>query len=330
MACYDLFAVGGALVDTELRVDDAWLREHGVDKGLMTTIDEPGQRAVLDGMLARGARPERACGGSAANTAIAYAGMGGSAFFTCAVADDEDGRFYLDEMARSSVRCNRELATRAGVTGRCLVLVSPDAERSMVTFLGASERLAATQLDERALADSALVYLEGYLVASPNGFATVLKTAELARRAGIGIALTLSDPGIVSAFREELGAVADGGLNMLFCNADEACAWSKTDDLTAAAAALEPLSQRIAVTRGAEGVMVGEAGRWTQCDAVAVEAVDSNGAGDMFAGACLRALSLGYALPRAAEFAAAAAAEVVGHFGPRLAPARYRALATAL
>ena len=330
MALYDLYAVGAALVDTEIRVDDAWLREDGIAKGEMTLVDDVAWRDARERMLRRAPPAAQACGGSAANTAIAHGGLGGRAFFACAVADDEDGRFFIDELGRANVACNRELAVRSGATGRCLALVSPDAERSMLTCLGASAALSAEQLDERALAASETVYLEGYLVSSEHGLSTALKAAELASRHGVRLALSLSDPGIVRAFPDALAALASRGLDLLFCNEDEACAWSKSDELAGAAEALAELCERVVITRGADGVIASEAGHWTRVDAVAVDAVDTNGAGDMFAGAFLRALSLGRGLRWAARFAAKAAAEVVTRFGPRLPMSRYRALAAEL
>ncbi len=330
MANYDLYAVGAALVDAEFRVDDAWLAQAGIDKGLMTLVDIDAQRAALARLAQRETLAVRACGGSAANTAIANSAMGGSSFLACAVADDDDGRFYLEELARAQVGCNARLAQSPGVTGRCLVLVSPDAERSMLTYLGASASLAARQLDDAALADSAMVYLEGYLVATPDGLATALRAAELARATGIRTALSLSDPNIVAYCRDALAELAGAGLDWLFCNEDEACLWANGASWPAAREALEPLAAQIAVTRGADGVALWESRRWSHIDAHPVEAVDTNGAGDMFAGALLRALACGHAPLRAAGFAARAAAEVVVHYGPRLPLPRYRALAAEL
>ena len=204
MKKYNVYGMGAALVDTEIEVDDTFLGSAGIDKGVMTLVDEARQDRLLAMLSTHLVASRRASGGSAANSVIATSCFGGSAFYTCKVADDENGRFYLADMARAGVDCNACAGRERGTTGKCLVMITPDAERTMNTFLGISSTLSADNLDEAALAASEYLYVEGYLVTSPTGRAAAIAAREFAARNGVRTALSFSDPGIVAHFRDGL------------------------------------------------------------------------------------------------------------------------------
>ena len=316
---YHLYAIGNALVDTEYEVSDAELQAMGVDKGHMTLIDAPRRAELLHHTQGRPAR--RTGGGSAGNTVVALAQLGGHAFYSCRVADDELGAFYAADLEQNRVASNLS-HTRAphGQTGRCLVLVTPDAERSMCTFLGATAELEASALHPKDIARSRVYYMEGYLAASPTGLQAALEGKRLAREAGVALALTLSDVSMIRFCRAGLDAMAEGGLDYLFCNEEEAQVWTGLQEMPDVAAALASLARVVCITRGSRGSLVLDGGAITAVPAPAIRAVDSNGAGDMFAGAFLFAASHGYPHDQAALLANRCAAAVVSQHGNRLKP----------
>ena len=205
-----------------------------------------------------------------------------------------------------------------GVTGKCIVLITPDAERSLNTHLGISETLSTDEVDEAAIRDSEWVYLEGYLVTSPTGHAAALKTKTLAEAHGVKTAVSFSDPGMVKFFRDNMVAMVEGGVELVFCNESEALEWGECDDLDTAIEAIKSVAQRFVITLGADGAVTWDGETLHRVAAKPVEAVNTNGAGDMFAGAFLYALSRGESDLRATEYATLAAGEVVKCLGPRL------------
>ena len=213
-----------------------------------------------------------------------------------------------------------------GITGKCLVMITPDAERSMNTFLSISETLSVDQVDPDAIAASEYVYLEGYLVTSPTGLAAAVKTREIAESHGVKTALSFSDPGMVEFFREGMAAIIGDKLDLIFCNEAEAMGWAQTDDLDQAVEKIKQLANNFAITLGAEGALTFDGNELAKIPPHKVEAVDTNGAGDMFAGAFLYAITRGEDFPTAGRFASLAAGKVVAQFGPRLPAADYPAL----
>jgi sugar/nucleoside kinase (ribokinase family) len=318
MKRYHVYGVGAALVDTEIDVSDQDLASMGVEKGLMTLVDEQRQQQLLQHLSGHLVQSKRASGGSAANTIIAVTQFGGRAFYSCHVADDDNGRFYRDGLQTAGVDCHPRLGQGTGITGKCLVLITPDAERSMNTFLGASADLSVADLDEEAIAASEYVYLEGYLVTSPHGRAAAIRAREVAERNGVKTALSFSDPGIVAHFRDGLAQMLGTRIDLLFCNRHEALSWAGTDDLEQAIAALKQIANTFAITLGAEGALAYDG---TTLHAIApfpVKAVDTNGAGDMFAGAFLYGITQGYDFPTAGKLASLASAMVVADSAPRM------------
>ena len=325
MPHYDLYAVGNALVDSEYEVSDAQLQALGVEKRHMTLIDAPRRAALLAGL--HGLQARRTGGGSAGNTVVALAQLGGRAFYSCRVADDALGAFYRDDLQANGVHSNlSHSAAPAGQTGVCLVLVTPDAERSMSTFLGATADLDAGALHPKDIAKSRVYYMEGYLAASPTGLDAALQGRALARAAGVPLAATLSDVSMINFCRPGLQAMLGDGLDYLFCNEEEAQVWCGSTDLAAVQVQLARLARVVCLTRGAKGCLLIQGHAVTEIAATPVKALDTNGAGDMFAGAFLFAVTHGYDLAQAAWLANQAAAQVVAQHGNRLQKAQLQAL----
>lgn len=321
MSHYDVYAIGNALVDTEYEVTDAQLEAAGVAKRHMTLIDAQRRTELLQCM--QGVLSHRTGGGSAGNTVVALSQLGGRAFYSCSVADDELGEFYTQDLAAHGVATNlAHTQPRAGQTGSCMVMVTPDAERSMSTFLGASAKLDDSAVDAVAIAKSRVYYMEGYLAASPTGLDAALKGRQLASEAGVALAATLSDMSMINYCRPGLdamvGHVQTGLLDYLFCNEEEAQTWCKSQDLANICEQLAHQASVVCITRSAQGCVVLQGAVRTEVQAVKVKAIDTNGAGDMFAGAFLYAVTQGHSLAQAAWLANQCAARVVAQYGNRL------------
>jgi sugar/nucleoside kinase (ribokinase family) len=213
-----------------------------------------------------------------------------------------------------------------GTTGKCLVLVTADAERSMNTYLGISETLSVAELDPDAIAASEYVYIEGYLVTSSTGLAAAVRTREIAEAAGVKTALSFSDPGMVEFFREGMASIVGTGVDLVFCNEAEALQWGETDSLQVAIEKLKRVARSFVITLGADGAITYDGNEQVSIPPHRVQAVDSNGAGDMFAGAFLYAITRGEEFPVAGRFASLAAGRIVANYGPRLPAADYPAL----
>ena len=317
MSHYDLYAIGNALVDSEYEVSDAQLKSMGVDKRHMTLIDTPRRAQLLEHVKAL--TPRQTGGGSAGNTVVALAQLGGKAFYSCKVAHDALGDFYVKDLQARGVDTNLN-HTRAseGQTGSCLVLVTPDAERSMCTFLGVSAELDDAALHPKDIEKSKIYYMEGYLAASPTGLAAALKGRQIAREAGVALALTLSDVSMIQFCKAGLDAMLGDGVDYLFCNQEEAQVWCGSQDLNVVKETLKKLAKMVCLTRGPDGSEIITAQDSWHVPAEKVQAIDTNGAGDMFAGAFLYAITRGYSPEQAANLGNHAAAAVVSQHGNRL------------
>lgn len=321
MKKYDLYAIGNALVDSEYEVTDAQLQAMGVEKRHMTLIDAERKAYLLNAV--EGKHSRRTGGGSAGNTVVALAQLGGKGFYSCRVAEDELGHFYRDDLKANGVDSNLVgKQTAAGHTGSCMVMVTPDAERSMSTYLGATADIDHTALNPDAIAASKVYYMEGYLAASPTGTDAAIKGRVIARNAGVKLAATLSDMSMINFCRPGLEAMVGnaetGKLDYLFCNEEEAQVWCGSKDLNEICGKVSQLAATVCLTRSAKGCIVLENGTQTEVPAAKVTAVDTNGAGDMFAGAFLYAVTQGHNHTQAAWLANQAAGDVVSQFGNRL------------
>lgn len=315
---YHLYGIGAALVDTEIEVSDEFLVQAGIEKGLMTLVDEDRQHQLLDLLQQHLVASKRASGGSAANSVIAASYFGSNAFYSCKVANDDNGDFYLGDIEQAGVDSNFHSEKQDGITGKCLVMITPDAERTMNTYLGISETLSEAELNEEALLQSAYLYFEGYLVTSPSGREAAIKARKIAETNGVKTAISLSDPGMVEFFADGLKEMIGEQVDILFCNKEEALAWTGEQSIEAAAAAMEKDARSFAITLGADGALVYDGENLIDIAPYAVKAIDTNGAGDMFAGAFLYAISHGLDYEQAGKLACRSAAELVCHYGPRL------------
>ena len=325
MSHYHLYAIGNALVDTEYEVSDNLLSTMGVSKRHMTLIDGPRRSELLAHV--QGLHHRRPGGGSAANTAVALAQLGGQAFYSCRVADDELGAFYAEDLAANGVATNLS-HTRAqhGQTGSCMVLVTPDAERTMCTFLGVSAELDAHSLHPHDIAKSRIYYMEGYLAASPTGLQAALQGRQVAREHQIQLALTLSDVSMINFCKDSLLAMLGDGVDYLFANEEEAQVWTGSANLNVMVQSLSALGKTVCLTRGAKGSLIIQGQEVLEIPATPVKAVDTNGAGDMFAGAFLYGMTHHMDVRTAATLANRAAAQVVSQHGNRLQTEQLRAM----
>ena len=317
MSHYDIYAIGNALVDSEYEVSDALLQKMGVDKRHMTLIDTPRRAELLHHVKA--ITPRQTGGGSAGNTVVALAQLGGKAFYSCKVAHDDLGDFYVKDLQARGVDTNQNhTRTQDGKTGSCMVLVTPDAERSMCTFLGVSAELDDQALHPHDIAKSKIYYMEGYLAASPTGLSAALQGRKIAKDAGVALALTLSDVSMIQFCKAGLDAMLGEGVDYLFCNQEEAQVWCGSEDLNVVKNKLQNLAKIVCLTRGPDGSEIITAEQTWHVPADKVKAIDTNGAGDMFAGAFLYAISRGYSPDKAANLGNHAAAAVVSQHGNRL------------
>ena len=322
---FDIYAIGSALVDTEIRVTPEFLADHGIEKGVMTLVDEQRQDQLVSALIKHHSHIDRACGGSACNTAVAAAEFGASVAFSGRVANDEDGALFAADLQAAGVQFHDKRAP-SDITGKCLVMVTPDADRTMNTFLGASVNHTQDEIDFEALASSSWLYLEGYLLTDEPRTNMVLKVVKYARQHGVKVALSLSDPFVVAVFEDAIRQVIGAGIDMIFCNGDEAKAFTKQDSLDAAAKVLLQDCDAYAITDGANGALVGNSSDAQQVEGFPANAVDTNGAGDMFAGAFMSVLVSSGDMRAAAEFGNRCAAKVVGQYGPRLSKAALQSL----
>ncbi len=320
MKAYDVYGIGNALVDTEYEVDDAFLDAARLPKGMMTLI-EADDRDRLIQLLEQEHEHQvikQASGGSAANTICAIAQLGGKTFYSCKVAADETGDFFMRELGEVGVTTNLDNGRPHGITGKCISMVTPDAERTMTTHLGITQNLSTSELNPEALAGARMLYIEGYLVSSTSGFEAAKVAQEVAREAGTLVSLTLSDPAMVNHFKGHFDELAGRGVDLIFCNEDEARLWTGAESRQDAVDGLKSLCPFVAMTCGAEGAVVHDGNSTRLVPGIPAKAVDTTGAGDMFAGAFLWAIGQGKSYEDAAGFANLAASVLVSQFGARL------------
>jgi sugar/nucleoside kinase (ribokinase family) len=324
MKKYHIYGIGAALVDTEIEVTNDDLKNLNIDKGLMTLVDESRQAELVAYLSGHLTASKRASGGSGANSIIGANYFGANNFYSCKVSDDDNGSFYLKDMANAGVTCNKNDQLHQGVTGKCLVLITPDAERTMLTHLGISATLSENELDLSAAQNSEFVYLEGYLVTSPSAKAAAIKLRETAETHRVKTAISLSDPGMVEFFGSGLKEMIGKKVDLLFCNEHEATGFVGAKSIQEAAEGLKQYARAYAITLGSKGALVYDGNKFHTIAPYPVKAIDTNGAGDMFAGAFLYAITHGYDYASAGKLASRASSAVVSDFGPRLRPEQHK------
>jgi len=310
----DVIGVGNALVDVLSHESDQFLHRHGLVKGSMHLIDE-GRAHQLYSTMGPGIEVS---GGSAANTVVGVASLGGRAHYVGKVRNDELGEVFAHDLRSTGVGYDTRPATSGLPTGRCLILVTPGAQRTMNTFLGASVCLSPVDIDEQLIARGRIVYLEGYLFDPPNAQEAFRKAARLAHAAGRKVSLTLSDPFCVDRHREAFRDLVEHHVDILLANEAEICALYRVRDFDAALQRVRGLCEVAALTRGPRGSVIVRGDEVRVIDAQPPDAlVDTTGAGDLYAAGLLFGLSRGLDLASCGRLGSLAAAEVISHVGAR-------------
>lgn len=309
----DVLGIGNALVDVLSRSEDSFLSDHGLEKGSMTLIEDDQATALYDQV---GPAME-VSGGSAANTIAGVASFGGRAAYTGKVADDTLGDIFAHDIKTIGVKY--ETPRGKGMnTGRCLVMVTPDAQRTMCTYLGASSTLGVSDVDGEAIASAAILYLEGYLFDPEPAREAFYAAAAIAHKASRKVALTLSDSFCVDRYRKEFQHLVETEIDILFANEDEIKSLYEVDDFDDALQIVREKCDIAALTRSEAGSVIVKGDEVHVIDAAAVsEVVDTTGAGDLYAAGFMFGLSQGSDMKTCGALASMAAAEVISHFGAR-------------
>jgi len=311
----DVLAIGNAIVDVIADADDAFLAAQGLDKGSMRLVDED-EAVALYGKMGPG---RESSGGSAGNTVAGLAALGLSAGFIGQVADDELGKIFAHDLRATGVKFGTPTRNDVGASARCLILVTPDAQRTMNTFLGAAQRLPASAISAAHVASAKILYLEGYLWDPEEPRAAMEAAIDAAREAGTRVAFSLSDAFCISRHRDGFNRLIDDGrIDILFANEDEILSLTGAADFDSAVAAVAPKVPVLAVTRGAAGAVAvsGEERAEVAAEPIA-KLVDTTGAGDLFAAGFLAGQARGASLQTSLKLGAIAAAEVIQHYGAR-------------
>jgi sugar/nucleoside kinase (ribokinase family) len=313
-ATTDVLGVGNAIVDVLAHADDRFLQENELTKGAMTLIDAGRAESLYEKMT----DTVECSGGSAGNTMAGIASFGGRAAYIGKVRDDRLGRVFADDIRRVGVGFDTSPAPDGSPTGRCLVLVTPDAQRTMQTCLGASATLTPDDIDPDVVAAAQITYLEGYLWDPPPAKEAFVKAAGIAHGAGRQVALSLSDSFCVDRHRDEFRRLIEEHVDVVFANEDEILSLYQTSDFEAAADALQGNCDVAAVTRGASGSVILAPDERLAIDAVTIgDVVDTTGAGDLFAAGFLFGVTRSRDLTDCGRLGSLAAAEIIRHFGAR-------------
>lgn len=311
---YDVVAVGNAIVDIIGQCDDGFLEQHGAPKGHMRLVD----RDTITTLYSAMGPTVEISGGSAANTVVGLASLGGDAAFIGKIADDEFGRIFAHDIRAAKVAFAAQPVSGGAPTARSLILVTPDGERTMNTFLGISPELDHGEVDPQTIASSKIVYLEGYLFDRDDAQAAFRQAAKLARDAGRKVALSLSDGFCVDRHRDAFLQLIKGNVDILFANEDEIKSLYQTDTFEDAARSAQADTELAALTRSGEGSIILAGDQRIKIPAQTVEkVVDTTGAGDLYAAGFLFGVAKDLPLNVAGKLGSLAAAEIITHLGAR-------------
>lgn len=332
---YHVMAVGNALVDHEYQLDDEQLTQTSLTKGSMTLASLEEQTQLLNEFKAQDIDPSKQTGGgSAANAMFAFSSLGGKSFYGCRVGDDEAGEFYLADLNQAGVATSANNSiSKNGVTGSCVVAITPDGERTMQTYLGTSSDIQEDNIDFEALTQSDWLYFEGYLAMSERFRPALQKMRQLAKENHTKIAVSFADPAVINFGKEGLLEILGDGVDTIFCNAEEAKLFTETDSIIKSAQALTQYCQLAVVTNSAEDTVIckkADNGSITFINVPTPKVdnvIDTNGAGDNYSGAFLYALSQNHSLTECGQLAGRVASQVVQQFGPRLTFEQYQQFA---
>jgi len=315
-ATFDVVAIGNAIVDILAQSTDDFIASEGMTKGSMQLIFDP---AAADALYSRMGPGSEVSGGSAANTIAGLAALGQPTGFIGQVADDQLGAVFAHDVQSLGVHFTTPAATAGDPTGRCLVLITPDGQRTMNTFLGAAQFLPEAAVDADTIAAGGILYLEGYLWNAEQSRDAMKRAIQIARDAGRKVALTLSDVFVVEGHRAEFFDLIDAGqIDIIFANDNEVRSMMQTDDVVAAAQALSARVPLLVCTHGPDGAEAFSGGEHARVAAEPIDkVVDTTGAGDLFAAGFLAGQAQGRSLTDSLRMGAICAAECIGHIGPR-------------
>ena len=313
---YDLVGIGNALVDIEVQVDDAFIEKTSVTKGGMTLSSIEDQNNILESL--KSSPKKITSGGSAANTIHGASLLGAKSYYLGRVANDSHGKHYTEDMQNCGVGFSGPGSDEQG-TGTCVVLITPDTERTMLTHLGVSSSLHPENVDETIVKNSRGVYVEGYLWTGDGTREAGQHMAGIAKKEGIPVSFTLSDAFVVNSFKESLIEFIDSYVDILFCNEVEAQAMTGESDSLSAFKKLQATVDTVFLTLGSKGSLVGKSGQEPEeVKIFPVKAVDTTGAGDLFAAGALYGVLNNHSLEESAVIGSYCAAQVVSHMGGRL------------
>jgi sugar/nucleoside kinase (ribokinase family) len=311
---YDVFGVGNAIMDLQVKCDDAFLAANGIEKGIMTLTEPDRQRAILDAL--KDHNINYCSGGSAANTIVGIADMGGEAAYAGKIGSDEFGKRYVDELRELGIAI--EVDAAQGANGTCVVLITPDAQRTMLTHLGVSASLCTDDMSADEIAKAKYLYVEGYLFAGPSTKAAAYSAIEIAKEHNVKVALTISDPFLIDICRDEFQRLIEGPVDLLFCNEEEAKSLTGLDDPIACAHAIHEHCENVALTLGRNGSIIMHENEVIAIEGVEVNAIDTTGAGDMYAAGVLYGITNGLSWKQAGHLGSHAAGRIVSQLGARL------------
>jgi len=311
---YDVYGIGNALVDIQAHISEELLSRLKFAKGIMTLVEDGAQQQVLASL--NGHPVSRCAGGSAANTIMGIAEFGGRTAYAGKIARDDIGEFFLQDMRNRGVKI--EILPGQGQSGTCVILITDDAQRTMLTNLAVSSTLQPEDINEEEIRNSRYVYVEGYLFTGEPNRSSALRAIELAKKNNVKVAFTVSDPFLIQYHKEEFWKLIEGPVDLLFCNLDEARALTGQHDPVACAREIHQHAENVALTLGAEGSLLMHNHEAIFIPGVPVKALDTTGAGDMYAAGILYGITNGLTWEQAGRLASHAASRIVGQLGARL------------
>jgi len=318
MKKYDVFGIGNALVDCVCLVEDSFLSENNIEKGLMTLVDDNKQKSIISKI--KQSKPFIQSGGSVPNSIYTLSKLGGSGYLSFLVSNDDFGNIFLNDLMESGVHMGtRKYTVANGMTGSCLVLTTPDAERTMNTCLSVSSKFSVININFEDLFFAKYIYIEGYLITSELAMNAIKESIDFCKKNKIKIALTFSDLSMVKYFKNNFNSILKNKINLLFCNEEEALTFSNKSNLKDSYEFLLNFSEMVVITRGSKGsLIVNNFGNTIEIKPYRVKPLDTVGAGDTFAGGFLYGINNGMNLEQSGNLASALSSKVVTKLGPRL------------
>jgi len=314
---YDVFGIGNALLDCVYMVEDKFLEENKIEKGLMTLVDEEKQKSIIEKIKSYDSFIQS--GGSVTNSVYTLSQLGGSGYVSVLVSDDDFGRTYLRDLKNSNViTAGSSFTTGKGMTGTCLVLTTPDAERTMNTCLSISSKFSIKNINLNDLKYAKYLYIEGYLVTSEIAMDAIKECIQFANMNDVKIALTFSDLSMVKYFKNNFESILKTKVDLLFCNEEEAKTFSGSNSVHGSIEFLKSFTSNLVITQGKKGSLIVNEEEIITIDPHHVKAIDTVGAGDTFAGSYLYGITNGFTPKKSGDLASLLSSKVVSKIGPRL------------